>query len=371
MFSPEIKERKKAVVLNSRQPLDTSGSSLWLKNTIEAIRWVARQGYILVTSVGMQTWEVVLFLAVKNSIPRIVLVPCSGKESFSSQCSFYSRQFNLDDGSTEYLPVETGNEAVRIESVRDQCAIGASDILVPVALRKNGSLMQLLSTVEKSRVQSQFVTQYQARLVPLHSRYTDGMVINNHLIEGSAEYLFHWTRATYDSWPDERRCDYYDAILRSNSYARTALKTLEHIMDSGVIIGSSRHMPGKQRCVSFTGKRPDEFLPLMRWRSRYHEMSYEPYGIGIKKSAALADGVKKVAYRDSINGKKDGERWLLQSPGKKGNWVVEDEYRCKDDFRLSGVKQNDMLIVCATPDEVPGLFDKFGIRVLSMFKKCC
>lgn len=371
MFSPEIKERKKTLILNSRQPLDTSGSCLWLKNTIEAIRWVTREGHILVTSVGMQTWEVVLFLAVKNCIPRIVLIPCSGKESFSSLCSFYSRQFNLDDGITEYLPVETGNEAVRIESVRDQCAVGVADILVPVALRKNGTLMQLLSTVEKSTLQSQFVTQYQARSAPLNFRYNNGLQVNDQLIDVSAGYLFHWTRTTYEPWPDERMWDYYDAIISSNSYARTALKTLEHILDSGAIIGSSRHMPGGQRCVSFTGKRPDEFLPLMRWRSRYHEMSYEPYGIGVRKSAALADGVIKVFYTDSRNGKENGERWLLQSSGKKGNWVIEDEYRCKDDFRHSGVEKKDLLVVCATPDEAPRLFDTFGIRVLPMFKKCC
>jgi hypothetical protein len=364
-----MNEQKKAVILNSRQPLGTSGSSDWVKKTIEAVLWIKQQGFVLVTSVGMQTWEIVLFLAVKYSIPGIILIPCSRKECYLSQCRYYTVQFGLDISITEFLPVEMGDESTQVEILRDQTAIGLSDCVVPVSIRKSGSMNQLLSLIDKTKLQNKFLISYKPRSIPLYFDYTVTETVNIELTAIAPDFIFHWTRTTYNPWPDELLADYYNDIVDSICYPRTASKTLEHILESGRIIGSGRHMPDNERCVSFTGKQPVDFIALMRWRKRYREMSFEPYGIGIRKSEAFAGGVKKVTYIDSSDDKKDEVHWLRQSVGKKGNWTVEDEYRHKGDFPVFMIDRKDVLIICAIPDEALGLSEKFGINAVSMFKE--
>jgi hypothetical protein len=58
----------------------------------------------------------------------------------------------------------------------------------------------------------------------------------------------------------------------------------------------------------------------------------------------------------------------MQSAGKKGNWAVEAEYRCKGDFAFSEVSRDELLIICASSDEASWFSEKFGIRALPMFK---
>jgi hypothetical protein len=59
----------------------------------------------------------------------------------------------------------------------------------------------------------------------------------------------------------------------------------------------------------------------------------------------------------------------MQSAGKKGNWTLEAEYRCKGDFIFSKISRDDLLIICPTPGEASWFSEKFGIRVLPMFKQ--
>jgi hypothetical protein len=314
----------------------------------------------------MTTWEVVLYLAVHNAVPRIVLIPCCSTEIFESLCRYYSLQFNLSDDLTSYLPVFARDRIQDASTIRDDEAVKMADVVVPVSVRKSGTMDQIIARLDGQSLLSSFLTRYQSRTTPLHVSYTNDYHYNTDLSEISKDFIFHWTRTTYKPWPDEILLDYYGDVVNSLSYPRTAVKTLEHIMECGKLIGSNRHMPGNQRCVSFTVKEPFDFIPLMRWRSRYREMSFEPYGIGIRNSVAIA---QKVTYTDSIIDKNDSERWLIQSAGKKGNWTLEAEYRCKGDFIFSKISRDDLLIICPTPGEASWFSEKFGIRVLPMFKQ--
>jgi hypothetical protein len=367
MYFGAINNFKKAVILNSRQSLDITGSCEWVKKTIDAVSWVRDQGYILITSVGIKTWEISLFAAVEQSIPVIILIPVSSEDAFDSLRSYYCSQFRIDPAKATFLPVMGSENEPDEQKKRDIVAVEMADLVIPVSVRKNGSLDQIVSSLEPASFCLDFRTPYQSKGRIQKSNYTDSNVNDEIQAEWLSDYLYHWTRTTWKPWPDELFADYYKDIVNSADFPRTALKTLEHIIESRTIIGSDRHMPGKFRCVSFTGEAPDRFLPLMRWRSRYKEMSFEPYGIGIRRRVTLELGVKKVLYTESPGGISGEDRWLTQSLGKKGDWLLENEYRCRDEFSFAEIDISEILVVCQTVTESLHLSEKYGLNAIPMF----
>jgi hypothetical protein len=123
-------------------------------------------------------------------------------------------------------------------------------------------------------------------------------------------------------------------------------------------------MASGEHVVSFTGHSPQEFMPFMRWRKRYNEMSFEPYGIGIKRSKALAYGFEPVIYSDKIP-KNDGlHRWLYQTSGRRGNWLAEKEYRCSGSVHLNNFAIEDIIVICFHKDEALEINKLFKIQAV-------
>jgi hypothetical protein len=191
--------------------------------------------------------------------------------------------------------------------------------------------------------------------------------VDENITNTGREYLIHWTRAVNGAWPTERAIDYYRALLASDSYPRDALNTLCNILRAGVVKASGRHMPGSEPTVSFTGLSPCDALPLMRWRARYREMSFEPYGIGVRRGRAHELGVRPVEY---YQGKRPSEKheshlWLTQSLGEKGDWGREEEYRHLGDFPIANLDRDDLICFCRTGEEATALEREFGIRAVA------
>ena len=108
----------------------------------------------------------------------------------------------------------------------------------------------------------------------------------------------------------------------------------------------------------------------MRWRARYREMSFEPYGIGIEKKAAEKLGVRKVLY-----GNPEMYRYLdrddqpyFQSIGSRGFWLPEREYRFLGDLDLELLDQKDIIVIVWKPDEVSLVKSIFDGQVVSFYK---
>ena len=75
---------KKAAILLSRQPLRPTRTSPWVKRTVEAVEWVRENNLILISSVGMQTWELVTALVSMYSLPLRLHLPVLAGQSFST-----------------------------------------------------------------------------------------------------------------------------------------------------------------------------------------------------------------------------------------------------------------------------------------------
>jgi len=184
------------------------------------------------------------------------------------------------------------------------------------------------------------------------------------------QYLVHWTRTSNGPWPGEPVASFCRAVLDSDAYPRGAFAGVRNMLTTGRIAASPRHMPGNTPCVSFTGKSPLEFAPLMRWRARYREMSFEPYGIGIERSVALAAGLRAVSYGSAREVTPDAApQWLRQSEGKLTAWRDEDEYRCLGDFALRSVPRESLVLFCRTRAEAGSIARDFGVRAVAVCRE--
>jgi hypothetical protein len=209
--------------------------------------------------------------------------------------------------------------------------------------------------------------------IPFCSKYTrqarhyNKKLVNKAIDTIAGDYLIHWTRTSFRPWPAETLHNYYDSILSSEVFPRSAYATLNTILSSHTIIASPRHMPLNSKCVSFTGKSPSAFLEHMRWRSRYSEMSFEPYGIGIRKNSAFHYGIQKVIYDNESHCTHLRDRWIYQSCGTKGDWESEDEYRCLGDVNLLHICHSDIIAICQFESEAESISSRHGIETINFF----
>jgi len=347
-------------ILLSRQPLRPTGASAWVKQSLRAARWLHDRQSGLVSSVGMQTWELLTTLASDLRIPILLVIPAYSRDDFRDACDQAMADFNLKLSLTEFVPALAEGGADRASGLerRDRLVIEQADILLPLSLRTNGNMAELLTEAESTahKVDRQFEIGCPGRTSGLKYNLS-GEPLNPALDEATGEYLIHWTRGTSYPWPGERKISLYRAVIQSTRWPRSAFDTLKRIVSTRTIVASSRHMPDRTPTVSFSGLAPPEVIPLMRWRARYGEMSFEPYGIGIDRNLAAELGIREVQYCDSRGRRRvpADERWCWQSSGKITDWRAEQEYRCRGDLRLDGIPREAVALFCMTAPEAAEL----------------
>ena len=107
----------------------------------------------------------------------------------------------------------------------------------------------------------------------------------------------------------------------------------------------------------------------MKWRARYRQMSFEPFGIGIEKNYAMAHGIKEVRYYQPSREKQlDGQdNWWWQSVGRKADWRIENEFRHKGDFDFSKVPEDKRLIFCHYKRQASLIQNQTGLKAMSFY----
>ncbi len=366
-------EPKKAAILNSRQALRPGGDDLWISRSREAVADAIGRNLEIVASVGMNAWEIPLYFASRAGARLVLVVPRNQDDTPEAIQNYYCRQFHIEPGKIRFhfLTVPRGNaRKSTFQKERDLAVIMMADIIYPVAIRPGGNLERLIEEPKTSGVTiaRDFQTEYdsrpseckviidQARLRPHVNRLLD----NN---------LIHWTRGTSAPWPDETSYQYYEDIIHARTrYPRSALDTLKRILNRRKILASSRHLPKGLRAVSFTGTAPLKAIGLMRWRARYQEMSFEPYGVAVEKQAALDVGVRKVLYGDAATSRnlESADRDYFQNVGKEGYWLPEEEYRYIGDFDLALLPEEKVTAVVWKKADIPEIAEEFKGRIIAL-----
>ncbi|HUV30672.1 MAG TPA: hypothetical protein VMY05_06270 [Acidobacteriota bacterium] len=361
---PPTSRDRSAAVLLSRQALRPTGRSQWVCRVAEAVRYVKEKGCLLHTSVGMQTWDLLTALASMEHIPVRIFVTSSEPNRFVHRRQRILYDFDLSPQATDFVPVEPVAGCATKEAVlriRDEAVIEGADLLVPVSVRHGGHMYTFIAASGKPVV-SDFQVPYQPRGSALAYRLPPDCTWSG-AIRSEGQYLYHWTRGVSHAWPDERQIEFYRDVITSDEWPRGALATLRRILRTKRIIASGRHMPGGEPTVSFSALSPDETVPLMRWRSRYAEMSFEPYGLGIDCAWAERRGARPVRYcsKQSEAESSESPLWLQQSVGRVTDWRSEKEFRHRGDFSLEGIPADRMVLLCLHRDEAAMLEREFGI----------
>ncbi|MEW5795058.1 MAG: hypothetical protein AB1772_01730 [Candidatus Zixiibacteriota bacterium] len=349
-----------AAILLSRQPLRPTGRTEWVRRSVAAMRWLQSEGLGLVSSVGLQTWELLTSLASDLRLPLVLVIPSVSEASFLGECDLALAEFNLDHELTRFVRARSsGTDTVSAGAAeRDRAVVVHADLLLPICCRPGGTMEALLAEADVSGrdIDKRFILTEADRSMPLKYDLSAER-LNLDLEQVREKYLIHWTRSVSQPWPDERKVVFYREVIRSDRWTRTAFDTLLRIAKMQRIIASGRHMPGKVATVSLSGLNPAEVIPLMRWRARYSEMSFEPYGVGIERLLAERLGVQQVRYHASGSTPdcSGDDRWLWQSNGQKSDWRAEQEFRHLGDFDLNLVPIESLVFFCRTSAEAEQL----------------
>jgi len=363
---------KKAVILNSRQGLRPLGSDSWVKATEKAVRYAGKNDLEVLTSVGQKTWEVILYFVSRYDVAATVCLPLAGGSDQKKIRNFYRRQYRLKEGKTRFRFIEVSGHRDRVafQARRDQILTDAADIIFPVSIRPEGTLDQLLQTINSAEtvLDDRFRIDYNPISRSSHLEI-DPERINPEIDRLIDRHLIHWTRSFNRPWPGETCFKFYsDLVAAEDCWPRCGLDTLLHILDEGKIRAASGPYRHGLAAVAFSSLKPSEAVPLMKWRARYRRMTFEPYGVAIPADEAAGRKVWKVFYGnpemyDYLEG---AERPYFQSMGTVGCWQPEQEHRHIGDFSLAGVPDKALVVIVRSPDECNRVGERFSGRIVSM-----
>ena len=365
---------KSAAIILSRQCLRPSLADGWVRKLSDAVRFVKRENLTLISSVSSRNWEIITACAVLNSVPLRLLLPARGFSSFKALKSRASRQYCLTDSRVKFDKINDENSndltPAQLAKIRDETIIDQADMLIPVSVRPNGNMSLLLSksNMNEKVIVRDFETEYEKKKSKL-AYQVDISALSNKIMALDESYLIHWTRATNRRWPDENKLEFYRMVFGSDKYRRTAFDTLRKILNTELIIASSKNMPTNTRTVCFSGLVPKKAIRLMKWRAQYCQMSFEPFGIGIERNYATAHGIKEVRYYEPSQEKQVGQKdnWLRQSAGKKTDWRNEKEFRYKGDFDFSKVPNEKRIVFCHYKRQASLIQNQTGLKAMSFY----
>ncbi len=358
--------KQKIALLNSRQGLYPCRLHSWIQQSLKTLLHVQSSQPIILSSVGMSTWDLITIAASKLKLQLELHIQIKDSQIEEEMIGSIITEFNLNRELVSFRFISDHSKK-QFQTLRDKAITSSADKIFPISIKQNGNLAKLISQ-HKNKIDNTFNTTYEPRKEKV--AYTLNIDNTNPDIPKiTDEYIIHWTKSSKDKYSFERYYDYYTDILQSDNYPRKAFNTLINILQMKRIVASSTHMPQNIPTVSFTSLHSIQMIPFFKWRSRYREMSFEPYGVGIKKEIAIKENIRKVFYYDkdiqnNLSDKKP-EVWLTQSRGLHTNWESEKEYRHLGDFDLNNIDKENIVLFTRYKKEADYLLKLTGLQTIS------
>jgi hypothetical protein len=362
-----------AAILNSRQGKMPCGKNLWVANTIKAVQYAASQGLTVITSIGMNTWELAIWACSDLGVRQIIVIPESKSPELQKTQDSIRADFNLDMQKVGWLAYPATINARSDKAnwpQRDKLAIEKANILIPVSLRPGGNLERLINGQSGKNVIGDFKTEYREsasdRVPP-----PEPESLSQSLIDFSWDHVCHWAHTVYGPWPGQNRADYYRSIANTETYPNTGLAALINIIRAKMIYGSSNNIRKNQKAVAFSNLHPRDMLNLMTWRKRYVRYNFEPYGIAIARKTAVAAGACPVIYGESSLYKRltDSDKRFFQNEGENGgDWRPESEWRHIGDLDLATIPPDEILLIVRNQSEITILRQYCDYRIIAFIE---
>ena len=176
-----------------------------------------------------------------------------------------------------------------------------------------------------------------------------------------SDYLLHWTRGPDGSWPDEPEDDYLDRlILGVEASGRTAFAALTRIVQNQKLLAGSKLIRGGHSVVCFTQTDIANIHQRRLYRQHLRRWDFEPYGIGVRKSALVELGTRAAIYGepDDYDSLPEVDQAFFQRRATgdgRTQWTAEDEWRHVGDLDLSEFALTDVFAFVPTTQEAAQL----------------
>ncbi|QDT12213.1 hypothetical protein [Planctomycetes bacterium K23_9] len=165
------------------------------------------------------------------------------------------------------------------------------------------------------------------------------------------DWLVHCTRACVGPWPGQTEQQYRDELLLGDDPStRTPLDTLTRIVRSRRLLAGAVASAKAYPVVCFSAVALSELLVSRSYRQHLKRWDYEPWGIAIRKSAAIKAGIQEVIYGNKETRKKIDPRdqYRFQAAGKTYDWTAEREWRSSADVGLDTFDRDDVRVYVAS-----------------------
>jgi hypothetical protein len=355
----KLSDYRLAVVLNSRQSKTPCGNDTWVINSKKAITDAINNNYTVITSIGMNTWELTCNLCARYGGRQVIICPIVSEKDIDSIIHSTYNDFELDTTKASWLFFKSPAKSKSSKAswpIRDKISLNLADTIMPVSLRPNGNLLNLMNKYIGN--ESKTITDKHRVAYTKSRKYHNQMPmeVDRSLENESWSYITHWTRTCYGHWPKQTKSTFYKKLVDSGEcYPNTAYSTLANILHRQTIYASSSNYRKGNQGVSFSGSHPKDVLSLMHWRKRYARWNFEPYGISIARKTAISLGVNPVIYgKPSMYDKlTDKDKPFFQSIGVDGgNWRAENEWRYISDFSIKDILPDNMIVIVRKPEEI-------------------
>jgi len=361
----------RAAILNSRQGKFPAPNAPWLGKTLEAAAELVHEGQVVVSSVGMFTWELVTWKGGACGGKVIIVVPGKRKQDTAEIARNISNDFALDlERTLLFFPENGPQQPEFLEGFpsRDRWIIALADRLYPISIRSRGNLAQMIERLSNAaKVETKFAIPYAN--AERHSWLRHINIIHPTKSPLSWGYLTHWTRATASPWPGETRAEFYSSFDgESSEYPRSGFHTLRRILSERRIRASKQLIRGEQSVVSLTACLPWELTKLVKWRPSLLRWTFEPYGIALSREKLSSLGARPVIYSEDYQYRflQEMDRPFFQSGGHdKNDWNQEQEWRHIGDLDLSQFSLKDVLVFTLTEEEANLLRNESCFPVMS------
>lgn len=175
------------------------------------------------------------------------------------------------------------------------------------------------------------------------------------------DFLVHCTRAAAGPWPRQTTRQYRDEMLLGDSAtaSRSAPAALRRIVRGRRLVAGAVTSSHRTPVVCFSEVPLPELLSRRTYRSHLHRWDYEPYGIAIRKAAAVRIGIQPVVYADNVSraGLPSDQLHRFQALGKTNDWREEKEWRACGDVDLDALDPDDVCVFTANGDWADRLSD--------------
>ncbi len=166
-----------------------------------------------------------------------------------------------------------------------------------------------------------------------------------------SQYLVHCTRGRCGPLPGQTEAQYRDEVLLGGEGGQpaTAAETLRKILASGWLLGSARVSGHDMPVVCWSEVPLPECLTRRTFRAHLGRWDYEPFGLALRRSAAVRLGILPVIYGPS-GGRESlppSDRWRFQAQGTRVDWRSEKEWRCYGSLDLAQVSSEEALVFVA------------------------